>query len=301
LDEETLRAGIVEFLSHLKSSDYEDPNCVAWRWLARGYEHTELTARVFLRDVRLWRTKEISDFEMIRRIDTEVVLTLTAMANKLPKLKAAGQWDEALQLVSKAESSSSDPDVWTAWKVGLLRDKGFLNQALEVALQWENQLRGRPVSPNRTRYGTQSALQQSYILLRLGRFAEAAASAQRALQWDARNKEALLYQALAYLYLRDENATQVALGQARKVEESIDWDLVEIALFRELKQWKRAEAVVAAAKKRYPSDGRLLYQETLLNLDQKKWKQAKLSYEALKDKDVDLAGRLAHLPVWKES
>ena len=93
--------------------------------------------------------------------------------------------------------------------------------------------------------------------------------------------------------------SMVWLGRAKGKRETSDHYLIEGNINRQAKKYKEAKAAYLKGQKLSPNDHRILFNLLLIDLDKKKYKDAKKKYAELKKKEPVLAEELSGVYLFK--
>ncbi|MBI4411008.1 MAG: tetratricopeptide repeat protein [Deltaproteobacteria bacterium] len=258
---------------------------------AVGNEQSIFKARFYLSDVLEYKKGEISQPELLRRFEVEVVETVDSLKAKIKEARKEGLNEDAREALVKW--TGLEPYSIPAWSLlgNVTRD---LKKYFEAISAYKKVLEMEPNSP--------FALRNLAVCAeKIGTFDDSIKWYKQALEGDAQN--VLLMQQLADVYRKngDANAAMVWIGRARAIKDSADLWMVEGNINRHVKKYAKAREAYLKAQKMNPADTRILFNLLLIDLDTKNFTEAKKKYADLKLKDPRLAEELGGVYVFQES
>lgn len=258
---------------------------------ATGSEQSIFKARFYLSDVLEYKKGEISQPELLRRFQVEVVETVESLKTKVKAARKEGQNQSAEEALVKW--TALEPHSILAWSLlgNVTRDEKKYFDAISA---YKKVVEMEPNSP--------FALRNLAVANeRIGAFDDSIEFYKKALEGDPQN--ALLMQQLADVYRKDgdHNGALAWIGKARAIKDSADLWIVEGNVQRDMKKPAKAREAYLKAQKMNPADNRILFNLLLVDLDTKNFAEAKKKYAELKTKAPALAAELGGVYVFEES
>lgn len=257
---------------------------------AAGAEQSIFTARFYLSDLLEFKKGEISQPELLRRLQVEVVETAESLKARVKTARQEGRNQDAEAALLKW--TQIEPHSILAWSLlgNVTRDG---KKYFDAITAYKKVLEMEPDSP--------FALKNLAVCAeKIGAFDDSIAFYKKALEGDAQN--VLLMQQLADVYRKDgdANAALVWIGKARAIKDSADLWMVEGNVNRGAKKYAKAREAYLKAQKMNPADYRVLFNLLLIDLDTKNFAEAKKKFAELKLKDPRLAEELGGVYVFQE-
>ena len=237
-----------------------------------------------------WSKKLISQPELSRRFEIKIEETLDSLKSKTILAREAGKNDQALNYLAQWIAHAPTNLQVLGLLGNVYRDLHHYPQAIEV-------------------YKKMRAMGQENVFVlhnlgfcyeKMGLLVEASESYRKALEMGGYNELLMKQLAMVYAKNNDTNGALFWINKARAVRDSSDLWLIEGNLYRNLKQYEKAENAYAKVSTLNSEEARGLYNPILVDFDQKQWAQAKVKWNKLKEKDPSLAKELENVKVFGE-
>lgn len=250
---------------------------------AGGGNQSRFVAVIFLRDVRSYLKKEISQPELVRRFGIKTEETIQSLKEKSISARKEGRLPDAIENLKKWIDKEPRSVLALSLLGNVYRDSKRYWDAIGV---YQKLLATNPNNPLFVHHNL------GFCFEKTGAFSDAVASYKKALEMEPQN--ILLMQQLAEV-LRKEGKPVEALewvAKARSLKDSSDLWLIEGNIRRDEKKYKLAREAYLKSQTVNPHDGKALFNLIAVDLETRQLSEAKKKYEELKKKSAALAGQL---------
>lgn len=249
---------------------------------AGGAEQTFFKARISSADVRAHASGEISQPELIRRFQVEIVETLESLKSKARLARREQRLQDAAAIVERWLKMEPDSAVALSLAGNIFRNEKKYWDAIEIY----KKLLG--LIPNQV--FVYHNLGYSYE--KVGAYSDSISAYKKAVELDGQNP--VIVGQLAQVCGKNGNIAEALewSAKARALRETSDIWIIEGNILRSAKKYRGADEAYARAQKLTPQDYRILFNRLLVDLDAKRFSDARKKFAELKGKDPLLAEEL---------
>lgn len=249
-----------------------------------------LTAEIGLADVALHLQGKISQPELLRRFQVETVETVDSLKIKVRKARQEGANGDVLGFLGKWMKLESDSLLALSLMGNVYRDEKKYAEAI-------------PFYKKILTFDSRSVFAWrniGYCYDRMGAYDSARKAYLGALEIEPQNF-LLIHQLASVMGKNGEGAKALEwLANAHKIRETVDGWMIEGNILRDMKKYEQAKTAYFKAQKINPADFRILFNLLLVDLDMKKYAEAKKKYAELKMKEPLLAAELKGVEIFED-
>ncbi len=258
---------------------------------ALGNEGGKLESKIAMMDVVAYTKGEISQPELIRRLNVQVLDTVDSLKKKVKNAREQGHLEEAQVGLEKWIGMESSSMLALSLLGNVYRDEKKYWEAVSTYQ--------KILLMNTTSRFALMNLGTCYD--RLGALDDAVRMYQRTLEVDPNN--ATVMTQLAEALRKNGNGVEAEtwVQKGLLLGESANLLLVEGNIDRDAKKYKEALDAYDKARKLNPADSKSLFNSILVQLDQKQFAQAQERYVELQSADAVLAKQLSGITALKQA
>lgn len=242
---------------------------------------------VYRVDMDLYAKGELSEPEMLRRMELTFIETLESLEQKTFAQRNNLKNEEALESVKKWIDMEPTSLVALSLQGNILRDLKLYWEAISVYEKLQK-LGYDPLFVDHN---------LAYVYEKLGAYDDAIKYYKKAIALDENNFTLMKQLAQVYGKSGEYNGAMVWLGRAKEIKTDADINLIEGNLQRLNKNYDQAKQSYLKGLKNNDGDGRFYFNLVLISLDKIDIKSAKIYMAQLLDKDPALAHQLKNIPL----
>lgn len=257
---------------------------------AAGEEDTLYSADLLLDDAKSFSKQQISKPEFIRRLAIQTIETVPALKKKVLAYRQSGDLPNAQNTLEKWVTLEPQSFYALSLLGNVLRDQKMYDKAIII---YKKLL---VLDPN----SLFAFHNLAFCFEKMGVFDEAINAYAEALKIDPNNLVILQQMSEAARKNGNFNVALQLIAKAKTIRPTSDLFLVEGNIYRDQKKNSAAAAAYAEGEKLASYDFRFLFNEILLDCDNKKFADAKKKYQDLQMKDPALAKELSDIEIFKD-
>lgn len=266
---------------------------------AVGNDGGKLEAKIAMADGVAYKKGEISQPELVRRLNVQLIDTLDSLKKKVRNAREQGNLEEAETALEKWVGMESSSNLALSLLGNVYRDEKKYWKAVST---YQKIL----LMDIRSRF---ALMNLGYCYDRLGALDDAVRMYQRTLEVDPNNVGVVVQ--LAEALRKNGNGVEAETWIQKgflphggaAYSESVglaNLSLVEGNIDRDAKKYKEALEAYDKARKLNPADSKSLFNSILVKLDQKQFSDARKRYAELQSVDAVLAKQLSGVTALKE-